>query len=183
MKLPLAYYGDPILRRKATVVERFDEELKRFYENMEETMIAHDGLGLAAPQVKRSIRMFLINIPEENKEEGAARKPSTVFINPEIVSVSEESGVAEEGCLSIPKVYEEVLRPLTIEVKAVDLENKPFTGIYTGWEARAILHENDHINGVLFIDRIHGKRRKLLDPLLKRMKHLGNEKGSSCRTP
>jgi peptide deformylase len=163
MKLPLAYYANPILRRKADPVEKVDDELRAFIRDMEETMLDLRGLGLAAPQVKRSIRLFMTNIPV--KDENGEMHPTItrVFINPKILSVSEESWIANEGCLSIPKVYGEVIRPKSVTIEAMDQNGIHFTETFTGWEAKAIFHENDHINGVLFIDRVDKKHRRDLE--------------------
>lgn len=172
MKLPLAYYGDPILRRKADPITSFDNELEALVKDMDETMRSLDGLGLAAPQVKKSLRLFLINIPEENEKGEHLPTETIVFINPTLLSLSKETGLENEGCLSIPKLYGEVTRPLKIEVEAFDVKGNRFTGTYTDWAARAILHENDHINGVLFIDRMEAKKRKALEAPLQKIKKL-----------
>ena len=170
MKLDLAYYGDPILRKKATPVEKVDEELRQLIHNMEETMFETNGIGLAAPQVHRSLRVFIINIPEKDAEGEYQPTRTWVFINPKILELSDETWDAQEGCLSIPRIYEDVTRPLRVKIEAKDANGILFTQEFSGWEAKAILHENDHINGVLFIDRLHGKKRKALDPLLNDIK-------------
>lgn len=170
MKLDLAYYGDPILRKKGLPVEKIDDELKQFIKDMEETMFATDGIGLAAPQVKRSIRLFMINVPEKDENDQEIIKKTIVFINPRIFNISADCWLEQEGCLSIPKVYEDVERPVSVSVEAMDEEGNLFTRDFTGWEAKAVLHENDHINGVLFIDRVQGKARKALEPQLNEVK-------------
>ena len=170
MKLPLAYYGDPILRKKCPPVEHFDENLKNFIKDMEETMLAHDGLGLAAPQVKRSIAVFMTNVPQNDEEDDFNTCKTIVFINPKILEYSEEEWSRGEGCLSIPGVYAPVWRPLTIKVKAYTIEGKEFIAEYRGLQARAIMHENDHINGVLFVDRVKGKEKLEIEKELKLIK-------------
>jgi len=170
MLLPLAYYGSPSLRKKCAPVQTIDEELKQFVSDLAETMLAHRGIGLAASQVHRLINLFITKVPFEladgTEHDGILR----VFINPKILSVSSEVHYRGEGCLSIPKIYGEVERPLRIEVEFLNLEGEKKNETFHGLEARCILHENDHINGVLFIDRMNGRERQLLEPLLKQMK-------------
>ena len=170
MILPLAYYGDAVLRKKAEPVEVFDEELRKFIQDLEETRASSRGLGIAAPQVHRPIRVFVINIPFKDSHADFQPGKTWIFVNPKILEVSEENWIAQEGCLSIPKIYEDVERPLRVKVEAQDENGQLFTHEFAGWEAKAVLHENDHINGVLFIDRLHGKRRKMLEPLLNTIK-------------
>lgn len=170
MKLRLAYYGDPILRKKCERIEPIPNDLKQFVLDMEETMNAHDGVGLAAPQVHRSIALFIINIPRQVGPNEWVPTMTRVFINPKILEYSEEEWLRGEGCLSIPEVYGTVSRPVKIKVEAFDLNGKHFIEEFSGIEARAIMHENDHINGVLFIDRIRGKERQELEPFLRNIK-------------
>ncbi len=170
MKLELAYYGDPILRKKALPVEVFDEKLKELAYDMEETMISTKGIGLAAPQVHQSIRLFLINWWEKD-EEGEYHPGTThFFVNPKILEVSDETWTAGEGCLSIPKLYGDVSRPVSIKVEAQDLDGHLFQAELKGWEAKIFMHENDHINGVLFIDRLPAKIRKEMEADLNSIK-------------
>lgn len=171
MKLPLAYYGNPILRKKGERVAEITSEIKQLVTDMEETMFAHDGIGLAAPQVHRSLALFIVNVPIETEDEDKWLPGKTrLFINPKILEHSEEEWIRGEGCLSIPGIYCPIIRPLKIKVEAMDLDGKIFVEEFTGLEARAIMHENDHINGVLFIDRVRGKERQQLEPLLKNIK-------------
>lgn len=179
MILKLAYYGNPVLRKKANPIETITPQVKKLIDDMIETMESQRGLGLAAPQVHHPLALFIVSIPQEDEEKNILPGRLLVFVNPKIVSYSEESWVHNEGCLSIPKVYEDVERPLTITVEALDREGKPFSEVFTGWEARAILHENDHINGVLFIDRVKGNKRKQLDPLLRDIKKRYTGKGGA----
>ena len=170
MILPLAYYGDAVLRKKALPVEVFDDDLRKFIEDMEETRASTKALGIAAPQVHRSIRVFVVNIPSKDSNEEYQPGTTRIFINPKILEISEEKWMAQEGCLSIPKLYEDVERPLRVKVEAQDPYGKTFVQEFKSWEAKVILHENDHINGVLFIDRIHGKKRKMLESFLNEIK-------------
>lgn len=172
MELKLSYYGDPILRKKGMPVTHFDDALKTLVVDMIDTMKKHDGFGLAAPQVGKSLRLFITYVPEKNEkgeyEEGT--EILKIYVNPEILEFSRETNFLNEGCLSIPKVYGDVERPSYVKVRAFDLEGNPFVTEACDLEAHCILHENDHINGVLFIDRIRGKERQKLEPLLKRFK-------------
>ena len=173
MILPLAYYGDPVLRKKALPVEEITEEIQSFAQDMIETMESQDGLGLAAPQVGRSIRMFVISVPEKASDEEDAeliKGVPEVFINPKLSAPSEETGVFLEGCLSIPKVYGDVVRPLSIHIEAMNLDGEIVKRELTELEARVAMHENDHINGVLSVDRMKGKERKNLEPKLREVK-------------
>jgi peptide deformylase len=170
MKLPLAYYGDAILRKKTSPVDKIDDEIRQLIENMIETMEENDGCGLAAPQVHHSLSLFITQIPvflEDDKSEPGILK---VFINPKIVSYSQETWACEEGCLSIPKLKGNVVRPLKITIQATNLEGNTFTEEFIGFDAHVIMHENDHINGVLYIDRLSPQEKKRMEPLLKDIK-------------
>lgn len=170
MKLPLAYYGEPILRKKCQRVEHIDDEIKQFIKDLEETMLFHDGAGLAAPQIHRSLAIFLTNIPKQIGPDEWAPAPIRLFINPKILKYSDEEWLRGEGCLSIPNVFAPVYRPMHITVEATDLEGNRFVEDFSGLQARAIMHENDHINGVLFIDRIRGKERQEIEAELRAVK-------------
>jgi peptide deformylase len=148
--IPLVYHPDDRLTTVASEVLTIDGELARFAEGMVETMHAARGIGLAGPQVGRLERFFVVHTPEDDPR---------VFINPRIVAVSPEEGPYEEGCLSIPGVYAEVRRPLEITVEAFDTDGSPFRLDAGGILARVILHEYDHLEGVLFIDRMTSRRR------------------------
>ena len=170
MKLELAYYGNPILRKKCQRITEINDEIRQLVEDMTETLIEHNGIGLAAPQVKRDLRLFITAVPSELEDGNWKQGELIVFINPEIVSYSEEQEIRQEGCLSIPKVYGDVIRPEEILIRATDLNGNEFEREFTGLQARCCLHENDHINGVLYIDRIKGKERKLIEPKLREVK-------------
>lgn len=171
MKLPLAYFGHPILRKKGERVSAITDELRQLVADMEETMSAHDGIGLAAPQIKHSLALFIINVPTHIEEEDKWIPGETrVFINPKILEHSEEQWLRGEGCLSIPNLYGTVSRPVRIKVEATDLNGHVFVEEFSGLQARAILHENDHINGVLFIDRVRGREREEMESALRQIK-------------
>lgn len=175
MKLPLAYYGDAVLRKKGRQVAKIDDEIRQLVADMIETMREENGIGLAAPQVHKSLALFVTEVPIPVKGEGEEEvkwEPGKVrvFINPKIIKHSDELWTQDEGCLSIPKLYAPVERPVAVLVQAMDLEGNLFEEEFAWLDARAIMHENDHINGVLFIDRIHGQERKQLDPKLTEIK-------------
>lgn len=167
--LRLAYYGDPLLRRKADPLFEITDEIKNLVEEMIETMDASNGMGLAAPQVHRSIRLFVMRPPIET-EEGRSLGDVKVFINPELSSPSLETWKASEGCLSIPHLRASVERPKEVTVEYTSLEGERIKERFFEWEARVILHESDHIDGVLFIDRLDAEERAKLDPFLQRLK-------------
>ncbi len=171
MKLDFIYYGNPILRKKAKPIENISDEIKQLVEAMIVAMDQKDGIGLAAPQVNHSIALFITRAPIENDENDDWEKGEVrVFINPKILSYSSDEDYFSEGCLSIPKVYGDVFRPLKIKVEATNLEGKRFTEDFSGMSARVILHENDHLNGVLFIDRLESSERKKIDSKLREIK-------------
>lgn len=137
--------GEEVLTERAKPVKTFDSALGILVDAMFETMEEADGVGLAAPQVGVSQRLFVIDVRDGKQ---------WTFINPEIIATSEECESAEEGCLSIPGVFSDVSRAARVTVQAQNLQGKPFTVEAEGLFARAIQHELDHLNGVLFIDRL-----------------------------
>lgn len=157
---PIVHLPEPILRRKAKPVTKFDKELQTLIDDMIETMRAAPGVGLAAPQVNIPLRVAVIEYAEneegeEEEREDAPPKPKKLYIivNPEIVKASPEKVMGVEGCLSIPGLVGEVERHQTIQVKALNRYGKPFKAKVDGWMARIFQHEIDHLNGVLFTDR------------------------------
>jgi peptide deformylase len=170
MKLPLAYYGNPILRKKGAKVESITDEIRSLVANMIETMHESHGIGIAAPQVHQSLAIFITCPPVEGPDGTFQPGTPKVYINPKILSHGEDAWVHDEACLSIPKLRGDVERPKMIKIQAMDLNGVTFEEELYGWDARVFLHENDHINGVLFIDRIHGKKRKEMEPALREIK-------------
>lgn len=171
MHLPLAYYGEPVLRKKGEPVEEVNDEIRELVTNMLETMHAEDGIGLAAPQVFKSLRLFVTCVPTYIDEKTMVPGVERVFINPKILSYSEETNTLPEACLSIPHLSGYVTRPLKIIVEAMGMDGNLFTQEFINYEARCILHENDHINGKLFIDRmVDPKERQALEPKLREIK-------------
>lgn len=170
MKLPLIYYGNPLLRKKAEPVAEITQEIKQLIQDMLETMQAQDGLGIAAPQVGRSLAIFITAPPIEDGKGGYTQLPPRVFINPKLSNPTNEGWPHSEACMSIPKLSGTVIRPVQITVTAQDIHGKEFTEVFTGWPARVLMHENDHLNGVLFIDRIPQDERRAMEDALRKIK-------------
>ncbi len=170
MQLPIVYYGDPILRKKALVIEELNEELFVLAQNMLETMDNNNGIGLAAPQIGLSIRMFILR-NYAVKEDGTIEltEPQT-FINPTITVLDDRVQEEDEACISLPGLRGSVIRPYFIRVEAIGLDGKTFVEEIEGYKARVVMHENDHINGVLFIDRLSDREKKKLEPELRALK-------------
>ncbi|MHB2152896.1 peptide deformylase [Caldithrix abyssi] len=156
MKYKIRYIGDPVLRKVAEPITEFDDKLKNFAEDLIDVMHVEDGIGLAAPQIGISRQIIAVDASELVENEFPR-----VFVNPQILEASGE-WVVEEGCLSIPGVREEVTRPETILLKFQDVEGESFTQEFSGWLSRILQHEIDHLNGILFVDRISPIRRNLL---------------------
>ena len=161
-------YPSPVLRKKAEKVTEFDEELSQLINDMAETMYDAPGVGLAAPQIAISRQIVVIDISAKDEE-----NQLIVLINPEIIT-EEGSQVDEEGCLSVVDLTAKVKRFARIKVKACDLKGNCFEFEAEEWFARVIQHEIDHLNGILFIDRLSTLKRALYKK--KRKKQLQQEK-------
>ncbi len=162
---PIRTYPDPVLRTKTERVEKIDGSLDRLIQDMIETMRAAPGVGLAANQVGVSLQLAVIDLStRENVEQ---RHPLYVIINPEIVS-SEGSLVEEEGCLSIPDYSEKVKRAAKVKVRAQDRTGKPFEIEAEGLLAKALQHEIDHLNGLLFVDRLSPLKKNIFKRRFKK---------------
>ena len=162
MLLPIYLYGQAVLRKEAAEVPADYPELKTLVENMYQTMAKANGVGLAAPQVGLALRMFVVdgNGLEEDYPECAGYR--RCMINPEILEESEETNVKDEGCLSIPGVYESVKRPDWIVVRYLDENMEQHEEKVTGFAARMTLHEYDHLDGTMFIDHVSPLRKQLI---------------------
>ncbi len=163
-------YGHPTLRRRADVITEFDDELRAFAREMFATMEEYDGIGLAAPQVDRSVRLLVVGVPEEESDD----KFYMAVVNPVITEAS-DSWDFEEGCLSIPDIRDTVSRPLNITMEYDTLTGEHKTLKASGMLARVLQHEIDHLNGVLFIDHLSPIRRGLLNGRLKRLERESQE--------
>jgi peptide deformylase len=156
-KLPIILFPDPILRKTALPVERVDEGTVRLLNDMLETMYRAPGVGLAAPQVGVSRRLFVMD-PARDQEPAAPR----AFLNPEIVASGNEMRLYEEGCLSIPEMFAEVERPAAVVVRYLSVEGEMREERLEGHAATIAQHEIDHLNGVLFIDHLSRLKRDVL---------------------
>ncbi len=170
MILPIVAYGTPVLRQIAKDITPDYPDLDKLIEDMWETMYSSNGVGLAAPQINRDIRLFVVDSRQvfENLEEDERGKYpdgpglKQVFINAHIKSLDGEEWSYNEGCLSIPKIREDILRSEEVTMEYVDENFDPHVTTYNGISARIILHEYDHIEGKLFIDYLKPLKRKLL---------------------
>jgi peptide deformylase len=170
MILPIVAYGAPILRTVSKDIKPGHPDLEKLIADMWETMYASNGVGLAAPQVNRDIRLFVIDSTQvfENQEESEKGKypdepgVKKVFINAHIKTLNGEEWAYNEGCLSIPKIREDIYRNETVTLEYMDEQFQPHTETFRGVTARIILHEYDHIEGKLFIDYLKPLKRRLL---------------------
>lgn len=172
MKLPLRYYGDPILREKAKPIEKITPEILQLARDMIETMEAYNGVGIAAPQIGVSLRIFVRRDEVALADGRFTLGPAEVLLNPEITRLSEEEETMTEGCLSIPKVIVHVSRPKKIRVRYQTLQGDWREEERDDFLARVTMHENDHLNGVLHIDRAPPHERKKIEPKLREIKRL-----------
>ena len=175
MILPIVAYGDPILKQRAKEISSSSKDLEILLKNMWETMYAANGVGLAAPQVGKSLRLFIVDgspfsveasLTEDEKNELKGFKK--VFINPKILQNSDDLENFNEGCLSIPDVRGDVTRPTTIKIKYQNQYFKEITEHISGLPSRIVQHEYDHLEGILFTDKLSALKKKLLkNKLLK----------------
>jgi len=160
MIYPVTVFGDPVLRKKAEPITKEFPKLKEFVQNMFDTMYNSDGVGLAAPQVGQAIRIFVIDSEIDDEDELPGIKKA--FINPEILEKSGDEWVMNEGCLSLPEIREDVLRPETVKIKYVDEEFNEHIETFSGFTSRVIQHEYDHLEGVMFVDYLNPLRKRIL---------------------
>lgn len=165
--LPLSYYGDEVLKKNGDLIPEINADVQALIQQLVDTMDACNGLGLAAPQVHHSLRLFVIRTPIEENLELKGVGHVEVFINPVISEYSQDTWEANEGCLSIPGILAPVSRPMSVTVEWTGLDNQKKKERVSGWKARVILHEYDHIQGVLFIDRLDQEKRSVLEPSLR----------------
>ncbi len=164
MILPIVAYGDPVLRKAGAEIGKEYPDLQKLIADMFETMANAKGVGLAAPQVGRSIRLFIVDGSPfaEDDEHPELKDFRKIFINARILEEQGEEWLYSEGCLSIPKIRENVNRLPTIRIKYLDENFAAHEEVFTGISARIVQHEYDHIEGKLFVDRIKPLRRTLL---------------------
>lgn len=162
--LPIKIYGEDVLRKISMDITNIDGSLVRFLKNMNETMLAARGLGLAANQVGKTIRAFAVDLSHFD----VLAEP-LIVINPEIMETAGEV-TGEEGCLSFPGLYQMIQRPEKVTVKSLDLNGKENFYEASGLLARVLLHEIDHLKGILFIDKLSSAQRKLIKGKLDKIK-------------
>ncbi|MCJ8211728.1 peptide deformylase [Mucilaginibacter sp. RS28] len=166
MKLPIVAYGDPVLRKKGTDIEKDELDLKKLVDDMYETMYAAHGVGLAGPQVGLSKRIFVIDATPFDDDEPELKDFKKAFINAQILEETGEEWPFNEGCLSIPDIREDVYRNKNILIKYFDEDWNEHTEKYSGMAARIIQHEYDHIEGKLFTDKLSPLRKRLIEKRL-----------------
>jgi peptide deformylase len=178
MRLSILQYGDPILRAKGKRIEKIDDRVRELAQNMIDTMRAANGVGLAAPQVGESLQLTVLDVsqvedrPTTMKLNGENTDPQSamplVLVNPQI-DLGSETETGTEGCLSFPEITGEIERAQSIIMRAQNLDSEPIEIETTGFLARAIQHEVDHLNGILFIDRMSTAAKISLSSKLKRL--------------
>ncbi len=171
-KLAILEYPDPRLRTRAAPVALVDDALRQFVDDLLETMYAAKGIGLAATQVDKHLRVLVIDVSEE-------RDQPLVCINPEILR-AEGSGPGEEGCLSVPGIYDKLERATTVRVRALDRDGQPFELDADGLLAICIQHEIDHLDGKLFVDYLSELKRQLIR---RRLEKERKQRGADTAKP
>lgn len=170
MILPIYVYGMEVLREKAREVDVEKEEgLPEFIENLYQTMKEADGVGIAAPQVGRSQRILIVDgadMAEDLPELGGFKR---IMINPVVLQESEQTAEFSEGCLSVPSLHADVVRPAEIKVKYINEKLEEVTESFTGFACRMVQHEMDHLDGILFVDRVSPIRKKMIQGKLANM--------------
>jgi peptide deformylase len=180
MLLRVTHYGEPVLRQTGEMVSQFDESLKELADNMVETMYEEEGVGLAAQQVDKAIMLCVVDVSHLPQEEldyqvDGLKPPIDLLmpmalVNPAIKKLPGRTLVGEEGCLSFPGIRGDVPRAEAIQVTYQDLNGTPHSLACSGWFARVIQHEVDHLNGKLFIDHMDRRKVRMLESKLKRLK-------------
>ena len=177
MILPIYAYGQPVLKKVAEDIDKDYPELKELIENMWETMYNAEGVGLAAPQIGLPIRIFLVDTltPQEQDKEESGKEPTyqgikKVFINAHMIEESGEDNTFEEGCLSIPDITGDVDRLDTVKVRYLDEDFNEHIEVYDGTNARVIQHEYDHLEGILFTEKLKPLKKRMLKRKLEKIK-------------
>ena len=162
MLLPISILGSPVLRKKAEEIDENYQGLNELIENMFQTMYHADGVGLAAPQVGLSISLFVVDATPAAEDEPSLEGFKKVFINPRIIETSDKKVSMNEGCLSIPGINEDVSRPESVTIEYYDENWELREDTFTGFAARVVQHEYDHLLGNVFVDKISIIRKKLI---------------------
>ncbi len=161
--LPIKIYGDSVLRTRAEEITRVDDGIRKLASEMVRTLKDASGIGLAANQVGEAVRLFVVD-----RSIFQANDSPLIVINPQVVEVHGEQ-TQEEGCLSVPGTFADVVRPMKVAVKGIDLDEKELVIEAEGLLSRVLAHEIDHLNGILFIDHLSSVKRKLLFRKLKKL--------------
>ena len=162
MTLPIYVYGSPVLRKVARPVEQDEEGLDEFMDNLWDTMYQSDGIGLASPQVGKSLRIFVIDGTPLEEDDPSLKDFKVTFINPKILERHGDDKTFEEGCLSIPNLREEIVRPEKVRIRYFDRDFNQHEEEYEGIAARIIQHEYDHLEGILFTDKMAPLKKRML---------------------
>jgi peptide deformylase len=162
MIYPITIIGSSVLRKKAAEIDRDYPDLKQLVDDMFETMYVSDGVGLAAPQIGKSIRLLVIDASPLAEDDPSLKDFKKVFINARITEKSEDTEIMQEGCLSIPGMHEEVRRSNKIRIEYYDEDFNFHDEYYEGFAARVLQHEYDHLDGILFTDLVSPIRRQLI---------------------
>ncbi|MCE5346107.1 MAG: peptide deformylase [Bacteroidales bacterium] len=162
MTYPIVVYGHPILRKVAEEIDKDYPDLDQFISDLFETMHNSEGMGLAAPQAGRSIRIFIVDGTPLTEDEPELADFKKVFINPQIVERTGELNLMSEGCLSIPNMREEVSRESRIRIQYYDEEWQYHDEVFDNYKARIIQHEYDHLDGILYTDKLNPLRKRLI---------------------
>jgi peptide deformylase len=162
---PILRFPDPKLRQRSAELEGVDDSVRQLVADMTETMVDANGAGLAAIQVAVPLRLFIVDGQVAGGEEGSSPK---VFINPELLEISEEAQTGDEGCLSFPNIFVPVKRGMRAKIRAMDLDGNTFELEGEGLLARALQHETDHLNGRLLIDQVGPVKRELIKRKLRK---------------
>jgi len=158
----ITVYGDPVLRKITTDIDQNDEGLNVLVNDMFETMHNAEGVGLAAPQIGLLSRVFVVDLSPLGDEEPLLKDFKKAFVNPYIIEKEGDKVLMDEGCLSIPGLREDVLRFSTIRIKYFDENWKAYDEVYTGFTARVLQHEYDHLDGIMFVDYCSPLKKRLL---------------------
>ena len=170
----LTKFGEPVLKKKAAEVEVFDESLKELASDLVDTLYEENGLGLAAPQIDSSKRVFAIDMPCEFTIDGKSLPLDIamplIAVNPEVEEIGDYVEIAEEGCLSFPGIFAEVERSAEVMLTYQDTDGAKHVLVCSGLFARCVQHENDHLDGVCFVDRLTPRQLFKIEPKLKKLR-------------
>ena len=170
MKLPIRYYGDSILRMKTELIAEITPEIVQLAHDMVDTMVAHNGVGLAGPQIGKLLRIYVFRDEWLNPSGHYELGHPQIVLNSTLSNPSKETEEMLEGCLSVPGLHVKVKRPKKIHIRFQTLEGEWIEKDLEDFLARVNMHENDHLNGVLHIDRASPKDRKAMEPILQKIK-------------